>query len=87
MYPHQSPLLVNKYLLCKNCKNLIPDHLGYLGGSCTPNAIPKFNGLNVIRDIQMIFINKTKPLIQNIIMMRIGRTILMLNGQIPLWKD
>jgi hypothetical protein len=74
-------------LLCKYCKNLVPHHLGYLGGSCTPNAIPTFNGPNVIRNIQMIFINKTKPLKQIIIMMRKGRTILALNGQIPLWKE
>jgi hypothetical protein len=30
----------------------------YLGGSCPPNAIPTFNQLNAIRNIQMIFINK-----------------------------
>jgi hypothetical protein len=34
----------------------------YLGGSCPPNAIPTFNQLNAIRNIQMIFVNKANPL-------------------------
>jgi hypothetical protein len=59
----------------------------YLGGSCPPNAIPTFNGPNAIRDIQMIFINKTNPLTQIIILMKKGRTIPALSGQIPHWKE
>jgi hypothetical protein len=35
----------------------------------------------------MIFINKTNPLKQIIIIMRKGRTIPALNGQIPQWKE
>jgi hypothetical protein len=30
----------------------------YLRGSCPPNAIPTFNQLKSIKNIQMIFINK-----------------------------
>jgi adenosine/AMP kinase len=59
----------------------------YLGGSCLPNAIPTFNQLNAIRNIQMIFINIANPLKQIIILMRKGRIIPTLNGQIPLWKE
>jgi adenosine/AMP kinase len=40
--------------------------------------------MNAIRNIQMIFINKANPLKQIIILMRKGRTILTLSGQIPL---
>jgi hypothetical protein len=35
----------------------------------------------------MIFINKTNPLKQMIILMRKGRIIPALNGQISLWKE
>jgi hypothetical protein len=34
-------------------------NLSILKGSCSPNAIPTFNGPNAIRNIQMIFITKT----------------------------
>ncbi len=78
----KSPLLVNKNLLYMYYKNLIPHHLGLLRGSCSPNAIPIFNGLNAIRNIQMIFTTKANHHFNEK-----GRTILALSGQIPLWKE
>jgi len=44
-------------------------------GSCPPNVIPTFNGLNAIRNIQMIFINKANHHFDEK-----GRTILALSG-------
>jgi hypothetical protein len=69
------------YLLCKYYKNLALHHLG---GSCPPNAIPTFNGPNAIGNIQMIFVTKANPLKQIIILMKKGKTIPALSGQIPL---
>jgi adenosine/AMP kinase len=46
--------------------------------------MPTFNGLNAIRNIQMIFITKANPLKQIIILMKKSRTILASSGQIPL---
>jgi adenosine/AMP kinase len=43
--------------------------------------------MNAIRSIQMIFINKANPLKQIVILMRKGRTILALGGQIPFLKE
>jgi len=80
----KSPFLVNKYLLCRYCENLILHHLGYLRGFCPPNTMPTFNGPNAIRNIQIIFITKANPLKQIIILMKKSRTILASNGQIPL---
>jgi hypothetical protein len=68
-------------------KNLVLHHLGYLKGSCPPNAIPTFKGPNAIINIQMIFITKANALKQIIILMKKGRTILELSGQIPLHKE
>jgi hypothetical protein len=56
-------------------------------GSCPPDAIPTSNGPSLLRNIQMIFIDKPNPLRQIIILVIKGKTMPILSGQIPHWKE
>jgi hypothetical protein len=43
--------------------------------------------MNAIRNMKMMFINKSNPLKQIVILMKKGKTILTLSGEILFWKE
>jgi len=67
-------------------QKLSPSSFRVLRGSCPPNVIPTFNRPNAIKNNLMIFITKANPLKEIIILMKKGKTIPALSGQISLWK-